>query len=97
MPPAGPAQGGDWGEAAELVRALFAVSASPIEAKAVLAKMCTPPRATARVAKFPRFGVLPRGAFDLRPGPDGRVLLTLIAQATGRRLRDALGRAGPTC
>ena len=33
----------------------------------------SPPRVTARAAKFPKFGVLPGGAFDLRPGPDGRV------------------------
>ena len=62
----------DVDEAADLVRALFSVGASPVEAKAVLVEVFSPPRVTARASQFPRFGVLPGGAFDLRPGPDGR-------------------------
>ena len=59
-------------EAADLARVLFALGASPVEAKAVLTEVYSPPRVTAHAARFPRFGVLPGGAFDLRPGPDGR-------------------------
>ena len=56
-------------EAADLARALFSVGASPVEAKAVLMEIFSPPRVTAQASKYPRFGLIPGGAFDLRPGP----------------------------
>ena len=61
-------------EAADLVRALFSVGASPVAAKALLSEVFSPPRVTAHASRYPHFGVLPGGAFDLRPGPDGRSL-----------------------
>ena len=53
------------------VRAWFSVGASPVEAKAVLVEVYSPPRVTAHATRYPCYGVLPGGAFDLRPGPDG--------------------------
>eukprot|EP00969_Alexandrium_andersonii_P212208 9371272-Alexandrium_andersonii.AAC.1 len=32
----------------------------------------SPPRVTAMAERGPRYGVLPAGALDLRPGPGGR-------------------------
>ena len=59
-------------EAADLVRYVFALGASPVQAKALLTEVYSPPRVTAQATRFPCYGVLPGGAFDLRPGPDGR-------------------------
>ena len=48
------------------------MGASPDEAEVVLTEVLSPPRVTTHAARFPRFGVIAGGAYDLRPGPDGR-------------------------
>eukprot|EP00969_Alexandrium_andersonii_P263570 11649628-Alexandrium_andersonii.AAC.1 len=58
-------------EAADLARALFAAGATPGEVRASVCEVYSPPRVTAAAARRPRIGVLPAGAFDIRPGPGG--------------------------
>eukprot|EP00975_Prorocentrum_lima_P043159 9061491-Prorocentrum_lima.AAC.1 len=58
-------------EAADLVRALLVAGATPGEARASVCEVYSPPRVTAVAARHPRVGVLPAGAFDIRPGPGG--------------------------
>eukprot|EP00969_Alexandrium_andersonii_P324289 14329879-Alexandrium_andersonii.AAC.1 len=58
-------------EAAGPARAFFAAGAAPGEARASVSEVYSPPRATAAAARCPRVGVLPAGAFDVRPGPGG--------------------------
>eukprot|EP00969_Alexandrium_andersonii_P293252 12961489-Alexandrium_andersonii.AAC.1 len=58
-------------EAADLVRALFAAGATPGEVRASVCEVYSPPRVMAAAARHPRVGVLPAGAFDVRPGPGG--------------------------
>eukprot|EP00969_Alexandrium_andersonii_P118183 5227582-Alexandrium_andersonii.AAC.1 len=57
--------------APDFPRVLFAAGATPGEARASVAEVFSPPRVTAVVERQPRLGVLPAGAFDLRPGPGG--------------------------
>eukprot|EP00969_Alexandrium_andersonii_P049881 2189053-Alexandrium_andersonii.AAC.1 len=56
-------------DAADFIRALFAAGAIPGEVRASVAEVFPPPRVTAMVERSPRLGVIPAGAFDLRPGP----------------------------
>ena len=58
--------------ATQILRAVFALGASPVEAKALVTEIFSPPRVAQHAARFPSYGVLPGGAYDLRPGPDGR-------------------------
>eukprot|EP00969_Alexandrium_andersonii_P316828 13997284-Alexandrium_andersonii.AAC.1 len=53
----------------DFARALFAAGAIPGEAWASVAEVFSPPRVIAMAERRPRLGVLPVGAFDLRPGP----------------------------
>eukprot|EP00969_Alexandrium_andersonii_P149192 6596867-Alexandrium_andersonii.AAC.1 len=39
--------------------------------RASVAEVFSPPRVTAMAERRPRLGVIPAGAFDLRPGPGG--------------------------
>eukprot|EP00969_Alexandrium_andersonii_P332809 14708060-Alexandrium_andersonii.AAC.1 len=57
--------------AVDLARAFFAAGATPGEVRATVAGVFSPPRVTAAAASNPSLGVLPAGAFDIRPGPDG--------------------------
>ena len=65
-------EGAEREAAADLARVLLSMGASSTEAKAVLVEVYSPPRVTAHATRYPCYGVLPGGAFDLRPGPDGR-------------------------
>ena len=58
--------------AVQLLHALFALGASSVEAKALVTEIFSPPRVTQHATRFPSYGVLPGGAYDIRPGPDGR-------------------------
>ena len=53
-------------------RTLLGLGATPAQAKSLLVEVYSPPRVTSKAAQFPKYGVLPGGAFDLRPGPDGQ-------------------------
>eukprot|EP00969_Alexandrium_andersonii_P275559 12177554-Alexandrium_andersonii.AAC.1 len=57
--------------APDFIRALFAAGATPGEVRASVAEVFSPPRVTATAERRPRLGVLPAGAFDVRPGPGG--------------------------
>ena len=59
-------------QAADLIRVLMDLGASPGETRAVIAEVFSPPRVTAAAARFPQFEALPGGAYDLRPGLGGK-------------------------
>eukprot|EP00969_Alexandrium_andersonii_P029893 1304430-Alexandrium_andersonii.AAC.1 len=59
-------------DAPDLLRALFAAGAMPGEVRASVIEVFSPPRVTAMAERRPKYGVLPAGALDLRPGPGGQ-------------------------
>ena len=54
-----------------LLNTMLALGATHSEANSALVEVYSPPRVTAVAKKFPRYGVLPGGAFDLRPDSSG--------------------------
>ena len=63
---------GGAGEAQDLVRVLFYLGVSPGDVRSLITEVFSPPRVTAAATRFPHYGALPGGAYDLRPGPGGR-------------------------
>ena len=53
-------------------RTLMALGVPSTEAKSTLVEVYSPPRVTEVARRFPKYGVLPGGSYDLRAGPDGR-------------------------
>ena len=52
-------------------RTLLALGATEVEAKETLIEVYSPPRVTKVASRCPKYRILPGGAYDLRPGPDG--------------------------
>eukprot|EP00969_Alexandrium_andersonii_P209485 9253238-Alexandrium_andersonii.AAC.1 len=68
-----------------------------------MAEVFSPPRATAAVIRNPGIGVLPAGAYDIRPGPDGSSRDFSRPGVRGRAIRSLGARrpfllvGGPPC